>query len=340
MTLSLPTDPNLGGVLKHYGSYFAKAAWTGLGNAGGFSGARLWRCETADERRWCLRHWPIARTTEDRLRTIHRAIRLMEPLSFVPKICPTGSGSTWIQFDDAFWELTSWMPGTADFHRKPSNARLFAAMRCLALMHERLRLAGSAVAPCPAVKRILRAMRGWRELLQSGWEPDFELPRPDPIPSIAHRAWNAIAVNTYSIEFALVDWETRPLPVQLCLCDIWHDHILYEREEVKGVIDYGAVKPDCVAIDLARLLGSMIPDQPERMHEALAIYSAIHAAPGDVLKLAEVLDRASAIVGLTNWLRWLYLEERSYSEAAGVANRMETLLKRVETQKPAAFCFG
>ncbi len=124
--------------------------------------------------------------------------------------------------------------------------------------------------------------------------------------------------------------------MQYCLCDVWHDHILYVGDEVTGVIDYGAIKPDCVAVDLARLLGSLIPDDSERMQQALAIYSAIHPVPSDVLRLSAVLDRAGSVVGLTNWLRWLYLEKRPYSEAAGVARRMETLLKRVEMKAPGA----
>ena len=103
------------------------------------------------------------------------------------------------------------------------------------------------------------------------------------------------------------------------------------------MIDYGSVKPDCVAVDLARLLGSMIPDQPERLHAALAIYSIIHPVPEDVLKLAAVLDRAGSIIGLTNWIRWLYQENRSYSASASVARRMEALLNRVEKRKAMRF---
>jgi Ser/Thr protein kinase RdoA (MazF antagonist) len=331
-----PADSLARDVLSCYAPEIAHATWTPLGNAGGFSGARIWRGQAQDGRRLCLREWPALRTTEDRLQEIHVAMRQLAELPFVPDLVATQDDSTIVQLDDSFWEISTWMPGTADFHRQPTDARLFAAMRTLASMHELLVPVRPVEAPCPAVKRILRALRGWRDLLQSGWKPDFNLPRPAPIPALARRAWKAISADTYSIEFTLVEWEVRVLPVQFCLCDIWHDHILFEGDEVTGVIDYGAVKPDCVAIDLARLLGSMIPDEPERMHRALAIYSAIHAVPSDILRLSTVLDRAGSVVGLTNWLRWLYLEKRTYTEAAGVAKRMEALLKRVELKMPAA----
>jgi len=329
-----PFDNTARAVVAEY-ALDGPVSWTTLGNAGGFSGARLWRGQRHDGTRLCLREWPNQRTTEDRLMTIHRAMRVLARLPFVPKLCETRDGSTWVDVaGESLWEMTTWMPGVADFNDNPNDARLFAAMRALAQMHERMRAAKPVTGPCPAVKRILRAMRGWRDLLQSGWKPDFRFPRPEPIPALARRAWQAISAGTYSIEFTLVNWEDRQMPLQMCLCDIWHDHILYEKDQLTGVIDYGAVKPDCVAIDLARLLGSMIPEQRERMRQAFAVYSAIHPTPEVVFELAAILDQAGAIVGLTNWLRWLYHEQRSYLEGAAVGRRLEALTKRVETATP------
>lgn len=337
MTTLQHLNPEIRDVLDCYDSQYAEAIWTPLGNAGGFSGARLWRGETADGRQFALRAWPTRTMNAGRLQMIHRATSALSCFSFVPGLVESQAGETFVQIDYPFWEITEWMPGTADFHQMPTDARLFAAVRSLAMMHERLAPAKETFAPCPAVRRILAALRDWRDLLQSGWKPNLRLPLPQPIPALARRAWEAIAVSTYSIEFTLAEWEQRPMPVQVCLCDIWHDHVLYEDNEVTGIIDYGAVKPDCVAVDLARLLGSMIPDQSERMHAALGIYSAIHAVPSDVLKLASVLDRAGSVIGLTNWLRWLYLDEREYVESAGVAKRMTALLNRAETKVPTGF---
>ncbi len=334
MTASTNMDSDASEVLSQYRPEVTSASWTALGNAGGFSGARLWRATTADGRKLGLREWPTARMSEDRLGVIHRGMESMAALAFVPKLERTQAGATWVTHQRTFWEVSEWMPGTADYHQKPNDARLFAAMRSLGLMHRHLLPLGEGQGPAPAVKRILRAPRDWRALLQSGWKPDFRMPRAEPIPSLACAAWQAISSDTYSTEYTLVEWETRILPVQTCLCDIWHDHILYEGNAVTGIIDYGAVKPDCIAVDLARLLGSMIPDQPERMRQALAIYSAIHPLPEEVIRLADVLDRAGSVVGLTNWLRWIYLDKRTYSEAAGVAKRMGILLKRVESKKP------
>jgi homoserine kinase type II len=333
--LTTLTDTDARDVLERYAPGGVDAVWQALGNAGGFSGARIWRGQGADGSDLCLRAWPARRMTPDRLGTIHRAMNALAELPFIPQLYSTMDEQTWVEAgDETLWEVTSWLPGQADFHQRPTSARLFAAMRALAQVHERLRPAKPAYGPCPAVRRLLRALRGWRDLSQSGWVPDFSLPRPEGIADLARRAWNALSVGAYSVEFSLVEWEPRVMPLQLCLCDIWHDHVLFDQDTVTGVIDFGAVKVDCVAVDLARLLGSMIPDEIERMRDALTVYSKIHPVNDQVLKLAEAIDRAGSFVGLTNWLRWLYLEKRSYGEVAGVAQRMTALLKRVESPRP------
>ena len=320
-------------VLAHYPADIAGCAWTPLGNAGGFSGAQLWRGQSTDGEAYCLRAWPRGKIWEERLNLIHSALAEIQ-LPIVPTLEPTRSGKSWVCHREQFWEVATWMPGKADFHAKPTDARLFAAIRVLASVHQCWKPQQPQLAPCPAVSRIIKAINNWRQLVRSGFKPDFKLPFSDEIKYQAKRAWSALAGTVIGIEFELLEWESRPMPIQTCLCDVWHDHILYEGDAVTGLIDFGAVKQDCVAIDLARLLGSMIPDERERMNRALAMYSAINSPPEAVLKLVPILDRVGAVIGLTNWMRWLYHEKKLYPESAQVVRRMGALLKRVE-KKPA-----
>src|SRR5207248_4217386 len=62
-----------------------------LGNKGGFSGAKLWRCRSlAGE--FCLRAWPVE-TVASRLLDIHELMQVAH-LDFVPAVMSCYDGST------------------------------------------------------------------------------------------------------------------------------------------------------------------------------------------------------------------------------------------------------
>lgn len=328
-------DPAIRDVLSEYAPEVVEATWKPLGNAGGFSGAHIWRGETARGHSLCLRAWPTGKTREDHLRLIHQAQNLCK-LPFVPRLWRTRNKDCYVRRGEQFWEVSDWMPGHAGFHLQPSDERLFAAMRALAAIHESLQHAEARVGPCPGVERIIAGFRAWRDLVQSGWKPDFRLPYPYEIHERGRRAWNILLGGALTAEYSLHGWAERPVPIQLCLCDVWHDHILYTGNEVTGLIDFGAVKIDCVAVDLARLLGSLIPDETERMNRALAVWSALRPAPRTVLELVPVIDRAQVAVGLANWVRWIYLDKRPFSDERQVVRRMDALLRRVEGKRHAS----
>jgi hypothetical protein len=106
------------------------------------------------------------------------------------------------------------------------------------------------------VRRRLQRHADWVALLRSGWRPRFDQVPPE-VASWAGRAWEAI--RQYSdIPQRLAPWCHRPVPLQPCLCDSWHDHVLFESDAVTGLIDYGSAKIDHVAVDLARMLGSLM----------------------------------------------------------------------------------
>ncbi len=324
-------------VLAHYPPILALASWEPLGNAGGFSGARIWRGTTSDGP-FCLRAWPIGRWDEKRIRLIHAALERCR-LPIVPTVVPTRDGCTYVQVQQQFWEITNWLPGRADFRNQPSDSKLHNAMNALARIHDCWQPAQTRCAPCPAVGRMLLAFQDWRNLIQSGWKPNYRLPYPTEIHDRARRAWYALLAGSVGAEFILKDWQHQLFPIQTCIRDVWHDHILYTGDQVTGVIDFGAVTHDCVAIDLARLLGSLIPDQPRRMHQALAIYSALRPVPNQMIDLVFILDGCGSFIGLTNWLRWLYQEERTIASSDKIGVRMDALLKRVESKRTGQIAF-
>ena len=101
-----------------------------------------------------------------------------------------------------------------------------------------------------------------------------------------------------------------PLSLQPCLCDVWHDHLLFSGDTLTGLVDYGSVKIDHVAVDLARMLGSLVEDNTAKWDLGLLGYRGIRPFSASEEGLARALDRAGIVLGAANWLKWLCLERR------------------------------
>src|SRR5207244_11783344 len=88
-----------------------------LGNAGGFSGSRLWRINNS-VRDYCLRAWPAGSMTADQLTRIHGWMITARDagMPFVPYVFHANSGLTFVECSGRLWEVTEWLPGQAGFH--------------------------------------------------------------------------------------------------------------------------------------------------------------------------------------------------------------------------------
>ncbi|HVS40113.1 MAG TPA: phosphotransferase [Gemmataceae bacterium] len=314
-------------------------AWSGghaptrlqpLGNHGGFSGARLWRLDDS----LCLRAWP-ADFPPQRLAFIHHGMihaRSAE-LTFTPRLFPAIDGTTAVGYAGRLWELQEWLPGEADYHRNPSEAKLRAALGALARLHE----CWQAILPptsgvCPAVTRRLAVDREWRELVQSGWRPQAQA--DDPARSAAERAWRLLPGRIDSIPDLLRRWVDRSWPLQPCLCDVWHDHVLFDGDRVSGLIDYGAMKIDHPAVDVARLLGSLVDDDLTGWAMGLTAYRETRPLSADEAELTQTLDATGTIAAAAVWLRWLYHDGKEFEDRAAAARRLEGLTARLERIAP------
>jgi hypothetical protein len=192
-----------------------------LANAGGFSGARLWRLES-EKGDWCLRAWPPDGPSGERLTSIHSLMALARSagLPFVPAVATTFDGRTWLESNEVRWELCQWMLGQADFRTVPNRARLTAACVALGRIHKVWRPGTSTTGRCPAVQRRLAASDEWLCRVRSGWRP--RLAAVDPATPWIERAWPILARLIPTIPKRLDSWADRPLPLQACLCDVWH----------------------------------------------------------------------------------------------------------------------
>jgi Ser/Thr protein kinase RdoA (MazF antagonist) len=144
------------------------------------------------------------------------------------------------------------------------------------------------------------------------------------------RAWPIVRDRINQVPLQLSRWTGRSVRLQPCLCDVWHDHVLFSGDIVTGLIDYGSAKIDHVAVDLARLLGSLIQDDAGERVAGLRAYSTVSALTPEVEDLVIVLDKTGTVLGAANWLMWLYQEGRVFDNRLAVARRLGELVERLE----------
>ncbi len=257
-------------------------------------------------------------------------------LLFVPALWLSSEGRTWVELQGRYWELVQWMPGQADYRQQPTTGRLQQAAVGLARLHqcwERVsKFAGGWLVAkrVPAVLRRLDSAREWTERLRSGWRPALGLQEQLCFGSLLERAWKVLQVHLAEVPHRLERWARAEFLLHPCLCDIHHEHLLFQNEVLSGLIDYGQVSEDHPAVDLARMLGSMVEDDRVRWEIAVEAYRATRSLTDAEVELARQLDWTGTVLAAGNWLRWLCLERRAFENRAEVARRIEGLLRRIE----------
>jgi hypothetical protein len=315
-------------VVRRYPLVGPNDSLDSLGNHGGFSGASLWRVGTAAGP-MCLKAWPAEGPSAARLAWIHGLMRRAHccDLHFLPKIHTTRDGSTYVVQANRLWDLTDWMAGQADFHERPSPTRLAEACRALALVHG-VWASEVTAGPSPAIARRLTCYREWTAVRRSGWQPSNC--GNETFDTLGKRAWELLKRWLDWIPRTLATWSNQTLPLQPCFCDLWHDHVLYERDRLSALIDHGGLKPDHIAVDLARLLGSMAWEDGNLRSAGFNAYTQLRSLTWKEESLVSALDETGTIVGLANWLDWLFRRQRAFENPATVQSRLGELVSRVE----------
>jgi len=320
-------------VLGHYPGLLHPRGITPLGNRGGFSGARLWRvgCEIGDV---CLRAWPAPVTAAAIAFQHELMLRARQAgLSFVPLVYSTIEGKTWVEYEGRLWEATSWQPGAADFAANPSAERLRNACVALANVHCAWTPSLRQEGVCPAVQRRLARAAEWSQLIGCGWRDPVTASCPGSIRPLVERACQLLATHVLDVPRMLAPFEAKSVSLQPCLCDVWHDHLLFEGETLTGLVDFGGAKIDHVSVDVARMLGSLVGDDNRKWAFGLEAYRQVRSFSIEDEAMARALDASGVIVGLVNWLVWIYRDKKQFDDWSGVARRMVGLIERIESWK-------
>ena len=133
----------------------------------------------------------------------------------------------------------------------------------------------------------------------------------------------------------LTELANQRLPLQPCIRDIWSDHVLFVGESVTGIVDFGAMQTECVAADIARLLGSVVPHfvavhggEPKTF---ASVWSAGIDAYRQIRPLTDLEGRAiscfhqsTTVLAGFNWIRWLVVEGKQFGN--GVEQRLDAII--------------
>jgi len=320
-------------VLSAYSPIFELRAAEALGNAGGFSGAALWRVVTPAGV-FALRRWPIGNPTPEQLREMHDVLEkvVMAGVNYVPLPVKSASGASYVSVESRLWQLEPWLPGKADFWQNPSSARLQAAMEGLARFHLTAATAGGigGFGVSPVMQRRQREL----QRMLGAWFEHVLLPC---VPAGVWPEFDELAAELVARLRKLRHWLLRILavrlpkvPLQPVIRDVWHDHVLFEGERLSAIVDFGCLGVDSVAVDVARLAGSLIGEDKKRWAEALRYYTAVRPlAPSERWLAAWGRVTETAGGGLV-WLNRHYVKRIVWDRRPGILTRVRHFIQRLD----------
>ena len=306
-----------------------------LGGAGGYSGSRLWRYRSG-QGPMVLRLWPPHGPGRAHLERVHGWLIATVDLGFIPAPIADRSGRTLQEAAGGLWELAPWMPGEPDNARPPSPGRVRAAMAAMAAFHARLgveRRVGVSPGLAHRHAAVVRLIGGGLDALERAVRQAAD----DSGPSAMRWAALARSFAPRLVE-PLRAAASRPSPLQPCLRDARPEHFLFQDDRVTGLVDFGAMDVDCVAGDLARLLGEWLDDDPAARASAIAAYELVRPLDADEAALIDAFAAASALLVGERWVRWHYAEGRRFDDpsaaARGIARGLDHLERRARSDGP------
>jgi Ser/Thr protein kinase RdoA (MazF antagonist) len=341
--LSVPTQPvdsmavdgKIERILRLYPDDCHPLAIEPLVPADSFSGARLWRIQS-ERGTLCLRRWPRQHPDQQRLEFIQAVLWHVDQEGFhrVPLPLETRHHHGYVWHESHLWELTPWLPGAAAYRRLPTAAKLVAALEALAQFHQ---AASSFPLPetGPTVSPGLTERRDqMRRLLDGGLGTLGAAVNSHRGAELGRRAERLLSTFARVAPRILPSLERAAevrVALQPCIRDVWHAHVLFEGERVSGIVDFGAMRPENVAADVARLLGSLAGDDVSDWQRGLAAYQAVRRLTDNEQTLLAIFDRSSVLLGGLQWLQWIYVECREFHDPAAVQSRLDEFIARMDT---------
>jgi Phosphotransferase enzyme family len=301
-----------------------------LGGGGGLSGARLWwfRAGHGD---LVLRAWPSHGPGRKHVEQLHRWLFMASELGFVPVPVRDRAGRSLQEWGGTLWEVTPWLPGVPDFSCPPLGEHLRFAFSGLALFHQRL---GSEQAN-ELSAGLRRRHDEISHLIEGGFDTlETAIMRQSDADSAHRRAalgWLSLARNLAprAVE-PLTRASNLVIPVQPTVRDARPEHFLFDGERLSGLVDFGAMGVDSVAGDLARLIGEWTGGDATARREALASYERVRPLDPTEVELIAVFEAGTALLIGERWVRWHFIEHRTFDDPQAVSSGLARGLQRLE----------
>ena len=330
-------DHDLQSVLSEYAEADGGCSIAPVRAAGGFSDARVWRV-TTPAGDLAVRRWPVGQPTAPRRAFLHRFLRYLHDrgLAWIAAPLRTRHGTTFVERSGRMWEAAPWLPGAPDLSPFVRPEKVAAAMAALAKFHQfaapfppgPVRNQAPGIVDRHSYLRLLlqgdmdRLRTAVTDAVKAGRHPDSLLHKSIQIMDLFDQAAPRVASE-------LTGRLATTVPLMPCLRDVWREHVLFEGDQVTGIIDYGALRTDCVAADLSRLLGSYHADDRAGWDAGLEAYERVRPLTDDERNLVGVYDRSSVLLSGTYWIRWIFVDEIEFPDLPKVELRMDEWLARL-----------
>lgn len=299
-----------------------------LGNAGGLSGCQLWRYPSSLGV-LAVRLWPESGPDARTLERIHGWLADARSMGIVPVPIPARDGRSVQELGGRLWEIVPWMPGAAHECELPALKFVRGGFAMLATFHRTLaRHATRGTSPDLVARHSEIA-----GLLASGFnrlELVLDQRRSDDPRVAIARQWLPLARRLAPRLEPELRWACgMVVPLQPCLRDIRPAHLLFVADQIRGLVDFGAMGVESVAVDLARLTSEWLGTDLRARAEALAAYEAIRPLDAAETALIPIFERSAALLGASRWVHWHFIEGRTFEDPNAVARGLELGLERI-----------
>lgn len=301
-----------------------------LGGAGGLSGARLWRYQSALGP-LVLRAWPPHGPGRAHIERVHRWLFMTAELGFTPVPIRDNHGRSIQEYDGRLWEIAPWLTGSADLGQPPGRARILHAFAGLAAFHQRLareQIEGPSMGLRERFEAVSQLEQGGFDALARAIE---QRRGSDASNHDSALRWLRLArAIAPQLREPLRQASGRSVMLQPCLRDARPEHFLFEGDHLSGLVDFGAMAVDSVVGDIARLIGEWFDDDRPAYQLAIESYDQIRPLDPVEMTLIGEFQSATALLIGERWIRWYFVEDRSFDDAGAVARRIARSLKQLE----------